>query len=232
MKVAVIAKTPLHIAIDGPVASGKSTVAARLAQRLGCPFLDTGALYRAVALGALRRGLQPDDPVVADVADAVSVEPGEGLHPWQARIRLNGTVVGEEAFSPDVSRAVSAIAALPEVRRRLLPVQRRFADGRDVVMAGRDIGTVVLPDARHKFFLTASLPARAERRWRELRAQGAAVTREAVEAEIAARDRRDATRAVSPLRAAPDALTLDTSEMTVDDVVETLLRHIRGSRRI
>ncbi len=227
----MIAKTPLRIAIDGPVASGKSTVAARLAQRLGCPFLDTGALYRAVALGALRRGLRPEDPAVCDVADAVRVEPGEGCNPWQARIRLDGTTVGEDLFSPEVSRVVSAIAALPDVRRRLLPVQRKFADGRNVVMAGRDIGTVVLPDARPKFFLTASLPARAERRWRELRAQGAAVTREAVESEIAVRDRRDATRSVSPLRPAPDALIVDTSEMTADEVVEMLLRHIGETLR-
>ena len=222
---------PIQVAIDGPVASGKSTVARRLADRLGFVFLDTGALYRAVAYLALERGVAPTDAdgvealvaahapeVITDVAD-----------PLTYRIRIDGKLLGQELFALPVSQAVSPIAAMPGVRRRLVAAQRGFAAGRDVVMAGRDIGTVVLPDAGFKFYLTASIDARTDRRLRELIAFGVSIDRDALRAEIIARDQRDTTRALSPLAKAPDAVEIDTSSMTVDQVVDRIVRQVRMS---
>lgn len=225
-------RPPVHIAIDGPVASGKSTVARTLADRLGFAFLDTGALYRAVAHLALERGIAPaDEPAVARLIEThppqVVLEAGD---PLTYRIRIDGKLLGQELFALPVSQAVSPIAAMPEVRRRLIGAQRSFARDRDVVMAGRDIGTVVLPDAGFKFYLTASIEARVERRLRELVALGVLIDRETLHREILARDRRDSTRAVSPLAKAPDAVELDTSALDVDQVVDALERAVRAPR--
>lgn len=230
MTSATIKRTPLHVAIDGPVASGKSTVAKRLAARLGFAFLDTGALYRAVAYAALERSLSPNDEssVAAVLEHAVPEVIMERGDPLQYRIRINGKLLGSELFSPAVSGAVSPIAAMPSVRQKLIGAQRIFASGRNVVMAGRDITTVVLPDAGCKFFLTASLQARVERRLRELRRAGIIIDRESLYHEIQARDMRDTTRAVSPLFKAPDAVEIDTSQLGVDQVVDTLERLVRS----
>ncbi|MDQ6780153.1 MAG: (d)CMP kinase [Candidatus Eremiobacteraeota bacterium] len=220
----------LQIAIDGPVASGKSTVAKRLAARLGFLFLDTGALYRAVAYIVLQTGqndMHEADVVARIQSDApqVVIDPAD---PLNYRIRVGDQLLREQLFSAPVAGVVSRVAAMPGVRRQLLAAQRAFADERAIVMAGRDIGTVVLPQARHKFFLTASLATRVERRLRQLHARGIEITREALTQEIEQRDRRDSTRQVSPLVRAQDAIELDTSRMSVDDVVDELQRLVGG----
>jgi cytidylate kinase len=224
---------PLQIAIDGPVASGKSTVAKRLAQRLGFAFLDTGALYRAVAFLALARGVTPTDERAVDALAAAAlpeVVPDDG-DPRSYRIRLLGRLLGPELFTPAVSQAVSPIAAMPAIRRRLIGAQRAFAQDRNVVMAGRDIGTVVLPHARFKFFLTASVEARVDRRLRELHDGGVRITHAELRDEIVTRDLRDTTRPVSPLAKAPDAVVIDTSNLTIEEVVDVLERAVAAKDR-
>ncbi|HET9343520.1 MAG TPA: (d)CMP kinase [Candidatus Eremiobacteraceae bacterium] len=223
---------PLHIAIDGPVASGKSTVARLLAQRLACAFLDTGALYRAVAFAVIQRGISPEDErsvaSLVEIADPKVVV--DAKTPLGYRIRIDGRVLGDELFSPTVSQAVSAIAANAAVRKHLVGAQRSFAEGRDVIMAGRDIGSVVLPDATFKFFLTASVDARVERRLRELLDKGVAIDRETLKGEIERRDERDRTRKASPLVIAPDAVVIDSSELTVEQVVDRLETLVRKAQ--
>jgi cytidylate kinase len=223
---------PLQIAIDGPVASGKSTVARLLAQRLGCTFLDTGALYRAVALSVLQHGIAPDDErTVASLV--LSADPKivvDAKAPLGYKIRSAGRVLGEELFSPAVSQAVSAIAANVGVRKHLIAAQREFADDRDVIMAGRDIGSVVLPDATFKFFLTATVEARVDRRLRELHDKGIAIDRETLTQEIARRDERDRTRKASPLVIAPDAISIDSSTLSVEEVVDLIEAKVREDR--
>jgi len=220
---------PLQIAIDGPVASGKSSAAAKLAKRLGCAFLDTGALYRAVAWLALARGLGPGDE--AGIVELLEQEPPTirfDERSGRAVIAAGGRELDRELFSPDVARAVSPIAAMPRVRARLVPIQRDFAGERDVVMAGRDIGTVILPNALAKFYLTASLDARVERRFHQLNARGVAVDRAALRNQIKQRDARDSNREASPLAKAPDAVEIDTTKLTLDQVVDELERRVRA----
>ena len=220
---------PLQIAIDGPVASGKSSVAARLAKRLGCAFLDTGALYRAVAWLALARGLPLDDE--ARIVELLEREPPAirfDERSARAVIEAGGRELDRELFSPEVARAVSPIAAMRRVRARLVPIQRDFADERNVVMAGRDIGTVILPHALAKFYLTASLDARVERRYRQVAARGLSVEPAALRKQIEQRDARDSNREASPLAAAPDAVTIDTTELTLEQVVDELERRVRA----
>jgi len=223
---------PLHIAIDGPVASGKSTVARLLATRLHCFFLDTGALYRAVALIALRRAIAPDDEsAVGALADALDLQTApDAAEPLGYSVIADGVRLGSELFSPDVSRAVSFVAAMPRVRARLIGAQRDFAQGRDVIMAGRDIGSAVLPHARFKFYLTATVDARVDRRLAELRAAGNATTREQLRSDIERRDARDTTRAASPLAKAADAIEIDTSAMSIDEVVEKLAQIVGAAQ--
>lgn len=228
-----LTNAPLQIAIDGPVASGKSTVARSLAQRLGGMFLDTGALYRAVAFAVLARGVAPDDEaavgaLVKSVDPQVDVDGEAGLG---YRITISGRTLTDELFSPAVSQAVSAIAANAAVRSYLIRAQRSFADERNVIMAGRDIGSVVLPNATFKFFLTASLDARVDRRLRELHDRGIQINRETLRAEIERRDQRDKTRRASPLVKAPDAIEIDSSAMTIDQVVDLLEGIVRGARQ-
>ncbi len=220
----------IQIAIDGPVASGKSTVAKRLAARLGFLFLDTGALYRAVAYMALEQAasLTDEEAIIALIAagsPGVVVDPSDALN---YRISVGGKLLREELFLPDVSRAVSRVAAMPKVRHKLLNAQRAFAEDRNIVMAGRDIGTVVLPRAQRKFFLTASIDTRVDRRLRQLEARGIQIARDTLKTEIQNRDQRDINRAVSPLVKAPDALEVDTSTMAVDEVVDALETAVRA----
>ena len=208
---------PLVVAVDGPAASGKSTLARLLAARLDLPFLDTGLLYRAVARRILDAGADPGDEAAALTAagqlDASEVAP----------LRLVGEVVGQGA---------SQVAAFTAVRDALLPFQRRFAGrGRGAVLAGRDVGTVVCPDALVKLFVTASVEERARRRFEELRPHGNEATYAAVLDEIRKRDRRDAERAVAPLRAAHDAMVLDTTALDVDAALEAALAYTEQARR-
>jgi cytidylate kinase len=219
---------PAQVAIDGPVASGKSTVARLLAERLGFAFLDTGALYRAVAYQALVQDIPIEeehvDKLIAHHMPEVVLEDRD---PLTYRIRIDGKLLGQELFALPVSQAVSPIAAMPKVRERLVGAQRAFADERNVVMAGRDIGTVVLPDAPFKFYLTASIEARVDRRLRELHALGVLIDRQTLRDEIIARDKRDSTRTVSPLARAADAIEIDTSQLTADMVVDKLEQTVR-----
>lgn len=197
---------PLVIAVDGPAASGKSTLAKRIAERYGLPFLDTGLLYRAVARLLLDRGQDPGDREAA-VRTARELRPGE-IDP----ARLHGEGVGDLA---------SRVAAIPEVREALVPVQRDFARvGPGAVLAGRDIGTVICPDACVKLFVTASREERARRRFEQLRRRGERPIYARVLEELQERDRRDAERAVAPLRAAPDAFVLDTTDMDVEAALD------------
>ncbi|HYZ20604.1 MAG TPA: (d)CMP kinase [Rhodopila sp.] len=192
--------TPV-IAIDGPAASGKGTLARRLAAALGLPYLDTGLLYRAVGRLVLDRGGNPADPVAAAAA-------ARALRPIDLdRNDLRG---------PQADAAASAVAAVPGVRRALLAFQRDFALASGAVLDGRDIGTVIFPNAAAKLFVTASLAERARRRWHELQAKGIDTGLDTVEDEMRRRDAADAARAAAPLRAAPDAFHLDTSEMDAD----------------
>jgi cytidylate kinase len=183
-------------------------------------------------LVALRRGIDPnDDAAVGALVDSLHLQtepdPDE---PLGYAVIADGARLGLELFAPDVSRAVSFVAAMPRVRARLIGAQRDFATGRDVIMAGRDIGSAVLPDARFKFYLTASVDARVDRRLAELRAAGNSTTREQLRADIERRDARDTTRAASPLVKAPDAVEIDTSALSIDDVVEKLARAVEAAR--
>jgi CMP/dCMP kinase len=211
---------PLVIAIDGPAGSGKSTVALAVANELGLLYVDSGAMYRAAALKAIDSGASPGDPAaVLSSFTSANIQ----LDAGKQGILLDGRDVTGAIRSPEVAVAASKISQIPEVRSRLIEMQRRFAHGPGVVMEGRDIGTVVFPEASVKIFLTARPKERAERRLKEQREMGRKATLEEVEREILSRDKLDAERATSPLRAAPDAITLDTTELTVPQVVERIL---------
>lgn len=210
------------IAIDGPAGAGKSTAARLLARRLGYRFLDTGALYRAVTLLALRHGVDPaDEQRVAALARAAEIELRS--RDDAAVVLLDGEDVSETIRGPGVTNAVSTVAAHPRVREAMLRIQRKFAEAGGVVAEGRDIGTVVFPDAQVKLFLDADPAVRARRRAAE---QGEDDLR-AVEREIAERDRRDAGRPVSPLRPAADAVRVDTGDLGIEELVDLLERAVR-----
>jgi cytidylate kinase len=206
------------IAIDGPGGSGKSTVARHLAERLGFDYLDTGAMYRAVAFAALRRGIDPSDAdPVAHLVDGLELSVGE------EGVVVDGVDATIEIRGPEVTRAVSLVAANPAVRTELRSRQREWAAGREGgVVEGRDIGTVVFPDARLKVFLTARADVRAERRSQEV----TDLDYETVAADLARRDTLDEGREDSPLAQADDALVLDTSGMTIEEVVERLVAEL------
>jgi cytidylate kinase len=214
-----------HVAIDGPSASGKTVVSRALAGRLGTLYLDTGAMYRAVAYLALRNGaeLDSDAALVEMFAQHTLTIVADEAALNGYRVLVDDADVTAKLILPDVTAAVSTVAAAPRIRAALVDRQRAIAAAEPVVMAGRDIGTVVLPDARFKFFLTASLAERAQRRGLELRASGIDVSGSDVAAQLAERDRLDAARATSPLRAAADALQIDSTELDVDGVIERML---------
>ena len=218
------------IAIDGPAAAGKSTVARMLADRLGAMLFDTGALYRAVALAALRSHVAPDDhQSLARVArDArIVIQPPSRQDGRLYDVRLNEEDVTWPLRDPEVGAIVSKIASHPPVRSALLPLQRRIAAGGPVVMVGRDIGTVVVPDAGLKVYLDATPEERARRRHLEATRRGGTESYEDILTETRIRDAVDSGRETAPLRAAPDAIRINTDDMTIDNVVakiETLAR--------
>ena len=213
------------VAIDGPSGAGKGTVARELAQRLGYHLLDSGAVYRAAALHVLRAGVSPDEAAPAITALAsldVSFVPGGG----GVRVFFGDEEVTAELRTELTAAAASRIAAMPEVRARLLPQQRRFRELPGLIADGRDMGSVVFPDATLKVFLTASADERARRRVKQLKEKGIDVTMESLVADIAARDERDSTRAHAPLVAAPGALRIDSSELSADEVVTRIVAEL------
>jgi CMP/dCMP kinase len=213
------------IAIDGPAGSGKSTLAKLLAQQLGIACIDTGAMYRAIAYLALKDGVALDDAAsLAALARSAHITFTPGGH-----VLVRDEDVTEEIRRPSVSAAVSEVSAHAVVRELMLEQQRRIAVDQDVVMEGRDIGTVVFPDAALKVFLTARVDVRAERRRKELIAKGEHTTAQETQAAMEARDTYDSSRPVAPLRKADDAVEIDTSAMTIDQVLAEIERLARES---
>jgi cytidylate kinase len=215
------------VTIDGPSAAGKSTVAREVAGRLGLLYVDTGALYRALALKLQRQGGSPDRP--ADVRKLI-----EGTHldlsgaPEEPHVWLDGEDVSGQIRTPEVSESASRLAAMPAVRRRLVQFQQALRERGPLVGEGRDLGTVVFPDAEVKIYLDADALTRARRRARELEQQGFPVPLEQVQAEIERRDERDRTRADSPLRPAPGAIIIESSGRDVESVVQEVLQAVRA----
>lgn len=227
----------LQIAIDGPAGAGKSTVAKLIARQLGYTYIDTGAMYRAIALAVLRAEVPVSDAdAVAAVANRCRITFVPDDQGSEHRILLNGEDVTDEIRSPRISQTVSTIAAIPAVRERLLAVQRSLAAHGNVVMDGRDIGTVVLPQAQVKVFLTASLGERTQRRLKELRRQGYDTDEATLSSEILARDQRDAQRSVAPLKRADDAHLVDTTgkepEVVVQEILAICQERLRQSARL
>ena len=214
------------IALDGPSGSGKSTVAKRLARELDILYLDTGAMYRACACKASEAGVDLSDESAVE-AMLASLDLRIEYRGGAQHTILDGRDVSEEIRRPEVSMAASKISALGCVRKKMVEMQRKIASEQSCVLDGRDIGTAVLPDAPFKFFVTASVSVRARRRYDELRAKGYTVDYDALEKEIEERDRNDASRAISPLRRAEDAVLVDTSDMSVDEVVAFIRRRIQ-----
>ena len=213
----------LVIAIDGPVGAGKSTVAKLVAQKLGYLYVDTGAMYRAVALKALRLGMDINDPIVmAMLAEATDIQLRQ-QDDGSVRVFLDGEDVTEAIRTPEVSEASSIVSAHEGVRKVLAERQKAMAELGGVVMEGRDIQTVISPDAEVKIFLTASLEERAKRKWLELQQKGISVSYEEVLYEVKERDERDKSRAIAPLRKAPDAVEIDTTKMTPEEVADKIV---------
>lgn len=216
-------KNKITIAIDGPAGSGKSTVAKRVAEALNLLYLDTGAMYRAVTLKALRAGISPTDgeklAALAAATELAFLRTEDGAY----HLFMDGQDVSTEIRSAAVTQHVSAVSAIPAVRKVLVEQQQMIARPGGVVMDGRDIGTVVLPHADLKIFLTASLEERARRRWLELKANGFTGTQEEIAADLKRRDSYDAGRPVAPLKPAPDSIIIDTSTLGIEEVVAKIL---------
>ena len=216
------------VAIDGPSGAGKSTIARAAAARCGFIYVDTGAIYRTVGLAVRRADADPhDEAAVAALLTGLDIGFDYGPD-GQQRMKLNGEDVSEAIRTPEGSMYASAVAALPAVRAFLLDMQRDMARRHSVVMDGRDIGTVVLPEADLKIFLTASLRARAGRRLAELAAKGDPSTMEQVQQDMAKRDEQDESRAAAPLKAAADAVLLDTSDLTLEQSINAVCRLVEA----
>src|SRR2546426_1563463 len=218
--------TPRTVAIDGPAGAGKSTIGALVAERLGYLFLDTGGMYRAVALAALRKGIDPDDAErLAKLArdSRITIGPPTVRDGRAYTVLLDGADVTWDIRSPEVDRIVSQAARVPFVRDVMVEQQRAIADRGRIVMVGRDIGTVVLPNAERKVFLTASAAERARRREEELAARGEKRSRQDLLAEILRRDELDSNRTVAPLRAADDAIMVETDGLSVREALDRVL---------
>ncbi len=215
------------IAIDGPAGAGKSSISKKVAKELGYVYIDTGAMYRTVGLKAVRCGIETTDAedVGSILADLDIDIRHEGVEQY---IYLDGENVSDKIRTPEISMAASNVSAIPAVRVAMVDMQRKLAQNHDVVMDGRDIGSFVLPDAEIKIFLTASVEARARRRFNELIEKGERVDFEDVKAEMIQRDKNDSTRAVSPLVVADGATVIDTSLLSFDESVNTVIEHIRS----
>jgi len=220
----------LHIAIDGPAGAGKSTIAKAVARALSIPYLDTGAMYRTLALYAIENGVDP-----RDAGGVMRLLPGADVRvAYESGVQhmlLNGEDVTSRLRTPELSRGASDIGVHPAVREKLVELQRQIAQNGSVVMDGRDIGTVVMPRAEHKFFITASVRERARRRMMEMEHRGETPPPlEEMERTIAARDHTDSTRAAAPLRQAEDAVLVDTTSLTARQSAALVLERIRGGK--
>ena len=208
----------IRIAIDGPGGAGKSTIAKLVGDKLGLEYIDTGAMYRAVGLKLNRKGIKPDDLIsISNVLEETTIDFVNG------KIILDGDDVSDIIRTQEISKFASIYSQIPEVRSKLVDIQRRIAAGKSVIMDGRDIGTNVLTDAELKVFLTADSMVRARRRYEELRSKGVNANLDDIHEEIKERDYQDMNRKLNPLVQAEDAIRFDTSDMTIDEVVNTIV---------
>ena len=220
-------KKGLIIAIDGPAASGKSTTAQLLAEKLGYVYIDTGAMYRACALKAKKMGIDiNDEESIRELLDDIDIRIEN--HNSKNRIFLDGEDVSEDIRADDISALASAISAIPAVRYKMVELQRKMGEKGGVILDGRDIGTFVFPTAEVKFFLTASPEVRAKRRWLELKQKGVNKDFSEVLADLVKRDNNDSQRALAPLKKADDAIEVDTSNMTIEEQTDCLYKIIRS----
>ncbi len=211
----------MNIAIDGPAGAGKSTIAKRLAREMGYIYVDTGAMYRAMALYFLEHGIPAsDEETISSASDSVDIS--IRYQDGEQQVILNGENVNGKIRREEVGNMASATSIYPAVRKKLVALQQKLAATADVIMDGRDIGTCVLPNAEVKIYLTASSLTRAKRRYEELQAKGESCDLEAIQKDIEDRDYRDMHRETSPLKQAEDAVLVDSSYMTIDEVVETI----------
>ncbi len=218
----------LVIAIDGPSGSGKSTVTKRVAERLGYLYLNTGAMYRAVTLKAMKAGVDlNDEATLVDIAENCTINFADG----GAKTFLDGVDVSAEIHLPQVDKVISDIVKIPGVRRAMVAQQQKFGERGGIVTEGRDVTTVVFPDADIKIYLDATLDTRARRRYLELRSKGAEISLKEVTADMRARDAKDSTREDSPLQIAADATVVDTTSLTIEEVVETIVLMCTINRR-
>lgn len=208
------------IAIDGPSGSGKSTTAKNIAKALGIEYIDTGAMYRAAALEAKLKNVPMEEKAVSEMLDRADIDFMEG------EIFLDGREVDDQIRTLEISALASQISQLASCRTKLVEIQRRIARAKSIVMDGRDIGTNVLPDAEFKFYLTASLDVRAERRWKEMKAKGEDVSLDAVKEDIRKRDHEDMTRTLNPLTKAEDAIEISTDDHSIDEMTALIKSYV------
>lgn len=215
-------KNKIRIAIDGPSGAGKSTIAKRVAKELEIDYIDTGAMYRAVGYKILQNEIDlTDQEALIKMLASTEIDFSKG------NIILDGEVINDKIRTSEITKMASVCSAILEVREKLVNLQRKMAESKSIIMDGRDIGNNVLTDAEYKFFMTASSQERAKRRWEELKEKGESVSLEEVEADIIQRDHKDSTRALNPLRKAEDAIEINTTGMTIDDVTNAILNCIR-----
>lgn len=219
----------INVAIDGPAGAGKSTISRAAAKEMGYIYIDTGALYRTVGLNAMRKGADVNDAesVIATLTDDLKVE--LRFIDGEQRMFLNGEDVSDKIRTPEASSAASKVSAVPEVRKYLFDLQKDLAKNNNCIMDGRDIGTVVLPDAKVKIFLTASPEARADRRYKELIEKGMDVKYDDVLADMIKRDYDDSHRAIAPLKQADDAVLADTSDKTLEESIALIIKIIKDN---
>ena len=219
----------INVAIDGPAGAGKSTISRAAAKEMGYIYIDTGALYRTVGLNAMRRGADVNSPesVIATITDDLKVE--LRFIDGEQRMFLNGEDVSDKIRTPEASSAASKVSAVPEVRKYLFDLQKDLAKNNNCIMDGRDIGTVVLPDAKVKIFLTASPEARAKRRYKELIEKGMEVNYDDVLADMIKRDYDDSHRAIAPLKQANDAVLADTSDLDLQQSIQLIIKIIKDN---
>ena len=206
------------VAIDGPAGAGKSTVAKKVAARLGYTYIDTGAMYRAVGLKVSEREKNFSEEILKEVTEKIEIESDE-----TGKIFANGEDVTKKIRTPEIGKFASDVSKFPFVRKKLMELQRKMAETKSVVMEGRDIGTEVFPNADFKIFLTADVSERARRRFEELREKNIAANLDEIEKDIAARDKQDSERKIAPLKKADDAILIDSTNLAIDEVTEKIL---------